>query len=176
MVAQREHDDDVIYEVTGYTGYYAGASGGVYKLNRDRAPRRVCALSQTPDREGYPRVRFTRDGRRSWIKVTKVMSLAFMQAKPSSVHQVRHLDGNNRNNAAWNLKWGTPKENCADRERHGTTARGSRHGVTTLDESRVREMRALMDSGESTVNAALWFGVSQATASRIKRRVYWRHV
>jgi HNH endonuclease len=40
--------------------------------------------------------------------------------KPSPAHQAAHLNGNPSDNRPSNLAWKTPKENAADRVRHGT--------------------------------------------------------
>lgn len=166
----------VIYPVNGCAGYFAACDGSVFRVKGDRHPRRIVEQAQTLDREGYPRVKLTVGGKRSWIKVAKVIALAFLPPKPTPIHQLRHMDGNNKNNAAWNLLWGTPKENANDRDRHGTTAKGSRHGVTELNESQVIEIRACLSRGEKQKTIAKSYMVSQATVSRIKRRVYWRHI
>lgn len=44
---------------------------------------------------------------------------AFHGRRPEGA-EVRHLDGNRLNNAAENLRWGTPSENRHDSVRHGT--------------------------------------------------------
>jgi hypothetical protein len=71
------------------------------------------------------------------VPVHRLVCLAFHGPKGSSRNQVRHLDGNKLNNAASNLKWGTPVEDTDDRRRHGTILRGERHGNCRLKSHQV---------------------------------------
>lgn len=68
-----------------------------------------------------------RNGKRTRLKVHKLVAWNYLPARPSTSHEIRHLDGNKMNNKATNLIWGTSKENAADRERHGRTSRGESH-------------------------------------------------
>jgi hypothetical protein len=77
---------------------------------------------------------------------------------------------------------GTHSENLQDAIRkgrfHGSGAKGERHGLTTLTENQVREIRRRGSSGVKGIRALLAreFHVSRSTISRILRRVYWSHV
>lgn len=86
-------------------------------------------LSQLPHKDGYLSVRLVIEGRRRRFLVHRLVAASYLPPRPSPVHEIRHLDGNKRNNAAWNLAWGTRKENADDREAHGRTSRGLRHSV-----------------------------------------------
>ena len=55
--------------------------------------------------------------------------------------QVRHIDGNNRNNRADNLAWGTVRENHADKYLHGTVLHGERNPMAKLTWATVEKMR-----------------------------------
>lgn len=44
---------------------------------------------------------------------------------PSPDHEVRHLNGNPKDNRIENLRWGTAAENAQDRIRHGRQYRGA---------------------------------------------------
>lgn len=162
--------------VPGFPGYYASEDGRVFTDLRLHPDGSLREHRQYPDREGYPRVRFIRDGKRSWIKVAKVIAMTYMSPKPSANHQIRHLDGNNKNNAAWNLSWGTAKQNCHDRDGHGTTVKGIRHHATHLKPLDIVTIRGRCSLGERQKDIASDFGVSPVTVSRIARRKWWRHV
>ena len=63
--------------------------------------------------------------------VSRTVLDAFLGPAPPGT-QCCHWDGDITNNRLRNLRWGTPKENMADRDRHGRTARGERHGSATM--------------------------------------------
>lgn len=109
-------------------GYQVTREGLVFSVGhnwRGYGPR---LLTQTLNYHGYPSVRVTVDGKRRRLAVHTLVALAFVGPRPSLQHEVRHLDGDRTNNRHWNLFWGTRLENAADRERHGRTSRGAKHG------------------------------------------------
>lgn len=101
------------------------------------------------------------------------MLLAHEGERPDG-QQVRHLDGNPANNQLANLCYGTPRENQADRVRHGTHCRGSQHPQSKLTEEDVAEIRRLGDQRHAAL--AKRFGVQRNTISRILQRKSWTHV
>lgn len=78
------------------------------------------------------------DGVRLTRKVHRMVCEAFNGHPPSPEHHAAHRDGNTNNNTPENLYWATAKENMADRERHGTTARGHRSGAALHPEKWIR--------------------------------------
>jgi len=75
------------------------------------------------------------------------------------------------------LRWVTPKENAKDRDRHTTTARGSRIGRSKLVEADVLQIRSLWESGgHSQPVLAARFGVAERQIRRILSRQHWRHI
>jgi hypothetical protein len=100
---------------------------------------------------------------------------------------VRHLDGDHLNSHVSNLAWGTGKDNADDRERHGRTARGERHGLfgrgvvgsrngaSKLTDDEVRSIRALAGS-QTQRSIAEQFGVHQGVVWRIIKGKAWAHV
>lgn len=77
--------------------------------------------------DGYLFVRLTINGKRKKWMLHNLMATLFLGPKPGRAFQVRHLDGNPKNNRIENLAWGTAKENAQDREKHGRTSKGTRH-------------------------------------------------
>jgi hypothetical protein len=65
-------------------------------------------------------------GHRGTIYVHHLVLLAFVGPRPAG-RQAAHGDGHRTNNLLSNLRWATPKENTADRYRHGTVLFGTRH-------------------------------------------------
>jgi hypothetical protein len=119
--------------------------------------------------------------------VHRLVGEAFV-VKPDGATLVRHIDGNNADNRARNLAWGTPADNMADRERHGRTPRGPTHGKSgkpgptgadnhqaKLDDDKVRQIRALAGQMKQR-DIAAQFGVHQAAVWRVIHGRIWCHV
>lgn len=88
-----------------------------------------------------------------------------------------HEDGNPGNNALSNLRWGTTRDNQADRVRHGTSNRGERCGTSKLTAEEVRAIRREYAEGWNTMVAvAKKYGVSQSSIFLIVHRKNWAHV
>src|SRR5690554_2845966 len=121
----------------------------------------VRELTQDLNSHGYPSVRVTfPDGRRKRLFVHTLVAEYHLPPRPTASHEVCHIDGDRTNNRADNLRWGTRKDNAADREAHGRTSRGEKHSMAVIrsgkgnfltDEER-RRILMLMRSGHS-INA-----------------------
>lgn len=171
-------------DILGFEGSYQVSSmGRVRSLNRTvncayGSKRFVpgVVLKQN-DLRGYKRVAlcWTKTDR-IYVQVHILVCSAFNGAKPSAKHQVAHRDGIRSNNFASNLRWATAKENCKDRELHGTTARGERSGATSLTNANVIEIRNRFAVGDSRKELARRFGVLPATITNITKRRTWSHI
>jgi hypothetical protein len=110
------------------------------------------------------------------VWVHQLVCEAFHGPRPTSEHQVRHLDGNRLNNHATNLAWGTREENDADRKLHGDLA-GEQNSSAKLTEGQVKEIRERYAAGGIFQRElAAEYGVSQTNVSRILRRDNWQHI
>lgn len=87
-----------------------------------------------------------------------------------------HRDGNPRNNFVANLRWGTHKENAADRATHGRNYQGEAHYASKIKESDVPVIIGLAAGGMSQREIAKRYGVKQGTAYRVINRITWKHV
>ena len=106
-----------------WPGYEVDDEGRVWSYNW--LGRGRYELRQTPDADGYLRVRFrTPTGIEQRHFVHRLVLTAF---KGWSSEQTRHIDGDPTNNRLSNLAYGTGVENAADRELHGHTVRGEQH-------------------------------------------------
>jgi len=72
------------------------------------------------------------------------------------------------------LRLGLDKDNAADRERAGHTARGERNGRAKLTAEKVREIRAKLSDGEHVAEIARVFRVSPRAISQIAEGRTWR--
>jgi hypothetical protein len=87
---------------------------------------------------------------------------------------VRHKDGDPTNDRAFNLIWGTQKQNAQDTVRHGRSTRGERNAHAKLTKAQVIAIRRRRKAGETGKGLAMEFGVSQANICDIIKRRTWR--
>jgi hypothetical protein len=68
----------------------------------------------------YPSVKLSKAGISKTMYVHELVLLAFEGNRPATIDraEIRHLDGNKLNSNLSNLKYGTIKENVADRKLH----------------------------------------------------------
>jgi len=104
--------------------------------------------------------------------VHHVVAEAFLGPRPDGA-QVAHGDGDKQNNRVSNLRYATPKENAADRRRHGTLNSGGKNGQAKLLPDQVDSVRALLAT-TSDNDIARQFGVSRSTIARIRHGQSWR--
>lgn len=129
-------------------------------------------LSRRPNDKGYltfsgPRVR---PRSQKCYRVHVVVCRAFHGEKPFPAAVARHLDGDRKNNGAWNLCWGTHKENADDRDRHGRTPYGMDNTAAKLTDRQVAEIRAEYAGGVLTqLEIAKQYGVSRSLVGQIAR-------
>lgn len=135
--------------IAGYEGLYEISDRGrVRRLEYINAlghtiKQRVRKLSPLPS--GYLRVTLSRDGVLWTQTVHRLVLEAFIGLPPEGA-QACHSNGNNADNYLENLRYDTPKNNCADRTRHGRGSmmfeKGEAHPQAILTETEVREIRA----------------------------------
>lgn len=94
---------------------------------------------------------------------------------PTPKHEAAHSCGRGHEGcvAKRHLRWATPAENQADRTIHGTSNRGSRHGMGKLTEDDVRQIRMLQGTLFHREIADL-FGVSREAIGLVLRGERWR--
>lgn len=109
--------------VAGYEGAYEVSSlGQIRSLDRlARNGRRIGGRGLKPVRGsgGYFQVNLYGDNGPRVLLVHRLVLTAFGGSPPEGA-QARHLDGDQSNNGADNLAWGTSSENIRDQLRHGT--------------------------------------------------------
>ena len=104
----------------GYEGYYEVSNfGNVRSVSRNvmyedgRVYRyRGTRIKQHNDGRGYPMVSFNVNGKKSSVRVHRMVAETFID-KPYSKEplEVNHIDGNKENNRIDNLEWVTSSEN-----------------------------------------------------------------
>lgn len=132
---------------------------------------------QVPKHDGRHHVRLWTAGKSKTCRVHVLVATAFHGPRPTATHHAAHIDGNVVNNSAANLRWATPKENNADKWRHGTMASGSKNGRSRLAERDAQAIYALSMRGDLSQYAiASLFCVSQSTVSLIFCKKKWKGI
>lgn len=161
-------------------GYQASSFGRVRSVTRTvkgragfKSIRRGMILSPNKhsDRHPYPCYNLRLPGQpRRMYPAHRLVLWAFVGPQPKGMH-VRHLDGDCANNRVENLKYGTQKENQADRKQHGTASIGEQHPLAKLTELQILEIRSRLAKGEKQKALAIEYGVGQSAISLIKNRI-----
>jgi DNA-directed RNA polymerase specialized sigma24 family protein len=161
-------------EVPGFPRYRVSEFGVVQWASGDGWRPMSPSLDS---RTGYYGVSLSGRGRRKHFRVHDIVLLAFIGPRPPGM-QCRHLNGQKADNRLSNLAWGTPKENAADRTRHGNMVvrRGEQSAMSRLTEAQAMALRQSGWSGKSGTVLAREFGVSKGTANRIVSGQDWSHL
>jgi hypothetical protein len=153
----------------GFPGYLIGSHGEVMSLLKRKA--RVLSPIRLGNYVGYQ----MRDapGRLRKVYRHRIVAETFHGPCPDGM-ECRHIDGDARNNDVLNLRWGTPRENAADKVAHGTRTAGETHGTSKLTKAAVLAMRAeRAERGTPFKALAEAYGVSTMTAYRAVTGQCW---
>jgi hypothetical protein len=117
----------------------------------------------------------TIDGKREYV--SRYVCIKAHGEPPTPKHEAAHSCGNGNLGCVTkrHLSWKTGAENQADRIPHGTSNRGSRHGLSKLTEQQVREIRSLIGTLSHSAIAKK-FGVSRPHISGIASGREWAWV
>lgn len=108
--------------------------------------------------------------------VHRIVLEAFVGPCPPGM-QCCHWDGDTSNNRVENLRWDTPKNNQADRERHGRHDKGSECVKAKLTEDDIPAIRSFKTDRRGVMSAvARNYGVDPATIRDIWVGKTWGHV
>ena len=117
------------------------------------------------------------EGQVTWIYVHALVCQAFHGEPPFPDAQCCHIDDEQVNNRATNLRWGSPEDQGVDRRRNDRSNLGERAGLNAkLSEEQVRQIHALHAQGLLQKEIAAPFSVSQRHVSDILHGVTWPHV
>lgn len=169
--------------IPGYENWYEVSTEGRIRSYVNRGAKPVNKLSKTPLRILTPI--FARDRKYFNVSLSHeskppihdlihlIVLKTFVGPRPKG-KEGAHNDGVKTNNNLENLRWATPSENQMDRLLHGTDNRGSRHGLSKLNEKQVRGIRDKYKTGEYTQRKlAKEYSISQQHCSQLITKVRW---
>jgi hypothetical protein len=161
-LVELDTDLSTLRKIPGSPGYYVNESGEVFSIRR---------LSPHRDEDGYERV----NSGKFRAAVHQILAKVFLPSPAEGQNEVRHLDGNPKNNSIANLAWGTRQQNASDMATHGT-AKGSKNARAILSESDVLEIKKMLRERVRQHIIATSFGVSKSTIKAIQEGRNWSHV
>ena len=132
--------------IPGLEGYAVGRDGSVWSCWNNRwGMANTWKRKKLSLKKDCEHLR-TNTKQRGTMLVHRLVMLAFDGPQPEGM-ECRHLNGNPADNRIENLKWGTRKENEADKVSHGTDNSGERHGRAKLQNWQAKEARHRYASG-----------------------------
>jgi len=158
--------------VSHWTGYDVSNTGLVRNTKTGRILKQMITVW------GYLCVHLSNNNKSRKITVHRLVCEAFNGPPPTPKHEVRHWNGNKKDNRPDNLMWGTSAENAADRTRLGeqNPCQGEDHGHARLTKDNIIEIRRLYADGMSQRKIAMMFELHQGYVSRIVNGHAWKHV
>ena len=149
------------------TDYYVSSDGRVASMKSKKWLR--CSIVK-----GYKYIKIKVDGKRKNVYVHRMVAECFLG---ESTLEVNHIDGNKMNNNVENLEYATHKDNMEHAYKNGLIdSRGSRNGMSKLNEDLVLEIKTKLKDGFKRKDLAKEYGVSCVTIGEIDRGEKWRHV
>ena len=153
--------------------YRAGSDGQVYT--------RLTTSGKTTDTwrplvggytSGYRRYSLCVDTVRYYLTAHRCVCSAFHGLPECKTLQVRHLDGDRKNNLPSNLAWGTQQQNWIDRVAHGRGMDGEKHHMAKFTDEEMRHIHyAVTRNLVSQWHASKILGVSQSAIGTMVKRV-----
>jgi len=176
----------IIKDCPNYPGYSISADGDVFthrkRFGKGKGKGSGVLIDSTYSRKlklyegqgGYVFVTIsTARGQRS-IPIHTLLADAFIGACPAG-QEVRHLDGDRKNNELSNLAYGTRQDNAQDTVRYGGL-KGSKHPRAILTEHTIILLRTAYKQGRRICEIGHDFGINSKTVASIVHGRRWTHV
>lgn len=153
---------DTFKTIKDFPNYEVNADG----LVRNKKTQRI--LKPSPNGFGYYQVGLYRQGKRKYLRVNRLVALAFIP-NPLGKPHVNHINGRTTDNDVSNLEWCTQKENV-------------RHAIDTglkptkYTEKQIHEVCRLLQDKLTIKEVSAKTGASIATVQKVRARKAWTHI
>ena len=147
--------------VIGFEELYEVSNlGNVKSLPRKRCKGKVLIPHIN---KGYEYVHLCTNGNTSYVKVHRIVAMAFLQSIPNKTH-VNHIDGNKLNNSVYNLEIVSQSSNI----KHSLQI--LRHGRIKLFDSDKDSIANLLSKNVKISRIAELYGVHKSTMGKFIKR------
>lgn len=169
-------------DIPDYNGLYQVSNFGRAKrlsriTSRKGFPARLpeTILKLKVQTNGYLSIGLTLDKNRKTFNVHRLVAIAFIDNSDRQA-VVNHIDGNKQNNHVSNLEWCSYSENSQHAKSEGLKKDvfGEAHGMTSLTENDVRNIRLLSQQGLTGIAISKNYPtVTYSTIQNIINRKTW---
>lgn len=166
-------------DIPDYENLYQSSNYGDIRRKFDRYGNLINKiLKYHIDNGGYYRVCLCKNSKTKWYRIHRLVMISFKYIKDYKQFDVRHIDGNPKNNNINNLAWCTHKENTADKKVHNTIPdfNGSKNPSAILEDKDIIKIREYADNGMKKSLIAKLFNISYYTIWDIVNRRSWKNI
>lgn len=165
-------------DIEGYEGLYRISSLGRVEsslVNKKGTGWRV--LDGNKDFKGYCRVTLYKGKNKLARKIHRLVAMAFIP-NPENKKEVNHINGLKADNRVENLEWATLQENMAHAYKNNLipVMGGEKNGQAKINESDVRTIRSLYQSGKHYKEIAKMYLLSNCHIHKIATNKLWKNV
>ena len=155
-------------DIPDFEGYQVSSFGNVRN-------KKLKQLKKIPNRQGYPEVRFCKQGKSTPRVIHSLVAKAFLE-NPSNYSQVNHIDGNKKNNYAENLEWVNNSMNQKHAYSLGLqpSRAGERNVKATIKNKDVDVLKELYNSGKTIREASNITGIQLPIVRNIIYGKTWK--
>lgn len=162
----------------GYEGYYeVSDQGRVRSIPRKSSTNRKIGgnVLETSNFRGYRKMLANNGSkRRKCVFVHHLIANTFIGPRPTSNHQINHINGIKHDNRVANLEWVTPLENIRHSiEVLGNSIVGERNPASKITGEIAREIVRRVRSGECGIDIADDYGIAPDHVSHIITGRVW---
>lgn len=100
-------------DIIGYEGLYQVSDLGRVKRLKGENCKQDRILSQVEGGKGYLKVCLYKKGKKKFYWVHRLVAINFLGDRSAEKLEIDHLDWDKHNNALYNLRWITHRENCS---------------------------------------------------------------
>ena len=136
-----------------------------YRYLKKKKKVKCLEMKQFTNNMGYKTVCLTKEGKRYWRLIHRLVAKAFIP-NPECKPHINHMDLNPKNNHINNLEWVTPSENI--QHAYDNNAR-----ITKIKSKDIPKIRA---DNRSLSEIANEYGVDKTNIWAIKKRKTWKHI
>jgi hypothetical protein len=163
-----------VRKIQGFPAYSISDNGDIFSTASRWRPTQPRLLGKYSNgKSGHLFIRLRQTGKAYKRYIHRLVAEHFIGPPPTQKHEIRHLDGNPRNNHFSNLAWGTRADNVRDAKRHGTAFLKGREIDAKLTDFDVVLIKQRLAAGEFCRKIASDFPVSRWAIHDIKQGRTW---